>query len=170
MEQLKLMLILLALCLLVPLNSAKSIDVHYCGLQFYPFPSLHSLMADGYAEYGIKVSGVDISPFPVPRGKLTTFAIAASTDTVISGGIIKIDVSYFGFHVHNEEHELCEGTLCPIPSGDFVLSRSIVLPRITPPGWYTFRMSIEDEHKKQLTCFTFEFSIRLLTTQPLSDV
>ncbi|KAL8509583.1 hypothetical protein ACS0TY_016708 [Phlomoides rotata] len=118
MEQLKLMLILLALCLLVPLNSAKSIDVHYC---------------DEYAEYGIKVSGVEISPFPVPRGKLTTFAIAASTDTVISGGIIKIDVSYFGFHVHNEEHELCEGTLCPIPSGDFVLSRSIVLPRITPP-------------------------------------
>ncbi|KAK6152232.1 hypothetical protein DH2020_014867 [Rehmannia glutinosa] len=113
--------LLLTLCLLVPLTSAKSVDVHLC---------------DKNANYAVKVSGVEISPFPVSRAKKTTFAIAASTGKAINGGKIKIDVSYFGFHVHNENHDLCKELLCPVSIGDFVLSHSLELPRITPPHKY----------------------------------
>ncbi|PIM97353.1 putative protein, contains ML domain [Handroanthus impetiginosus] len=109
---------LFTLCLLVPLISSKSIDVEYC---------------DENADYAVKVSGVEISPYPVSRGKKTTYSVAAYADKVISGGKLKIDVSYFGFHVHNENHDLCKETSCPVSVGEFVLSHTLKLPGITPP-------------------------------------
>ncbi|KAL0426629.1 UNVERIFIED_CONTAM: putative phosphatidylglycerol/phosphatidylinositol transfer protein DDB [Sesamum latifolium] len=231
MVQLKPLAVLLStLFLIVPLTSEKSIDVHYC---------------DRIADYVVKVSGVDISPFPVPRGKKTTFTIAASTalnytrivknDTLsfvyvvwlvilylqsaylriaredhsfvgflcfilliqrrhfsipacccdaverrlkrtppclsaykaISGGKLEIDVFYFGIHVHNENHDLCKEISCPVSVGDFVLSHSLKLSRLTPPGSYVFKMTMEDENNKRLTCITFDFSIGFVAPESL---
>ncbi|KAL3623469.1 hypothetical protein CASFOL_029524 [Castilleja foliolosa] len=147
--------LLVTLCLLVPSASPKSIDVHSC---------------DKNADYAVNVSGVDITPFPVSRAKNTNFTVFASTGKSISGGKIKIDVSYFGFHVHNENHDLCGDLLCPVSVGDFVLSHSLELPIFIPPGSYTLRMTMDDENKKQLTCFTFNFSVGFLASETLSDV
>ncbi|KAI3447366.1 hypothetical protein Pfo_004031 [Paulownia fortunei] len=147
--------LLLTLCLLVRLTSAKFIDVRYC---------------EKNADYAVKVGGVEISPFPVSGGKKTTFAVTASTDKAISGGNIEIYVSYFGFLVHNENHDLCNEMLCPVSVGDFALSHSLELPRIAPPGLYTLRMTMEDENKKQLTCITFDFRIGFLAPETLSDI
>lgn len=55
----------------------------------------------------------------------------------ISGGKAVIDVSYFGIHVHQENHDLCEETPCPIEVGDFILSHNQVLPGFTPPVSFT---------------------------------
>lgn len=65
--------------------------------------------------------------------KQTFYSYGCHADKAISGGKLKIGVSYFGFHVHNENHDLCKETICPVPVGDFVLSHSLKLPRITPP-------------------------------------
>lgn len=35
--------------------------------------------ADKKTDYDVKVSGVEISPYPVQRGKAATFSISAST-------------------------------------------------------------------------------------------
>ncbi|MFX6186360.1 ML domain-containing protein, partial [Acinetobacter baumannii] len=70
--------LLFSLCLLVPWISAKSTDVHYCNKK---------------ANYAVNVSGVEITPFPISRGKETTFSIAASSDRAFSGGKLTIDVS-----------------------------------------------------------------------------
>lgn len=51
----------------------------------------------------------------------------------ISGGKLLIDVSYFGWHIHSETHDLCEESSCPVSSGDFVISHTQVLPGYTPP-------------------------------------
>lgn len=51
----------------------------------------------------------------------------------ISGGKLVIDVSYFGWHIHSESHDLCSETSCPVSTGDFVVSHSQVLPGFTPP-------------------------------------
>lgn len=51
----------------------------------------------------------------------------------ISGGKLVIDVSYFGWHIHSETHDLCAETSCPVTEGDFVVSHSQVLPGFTPP-------------------------------------
>lgn len=51
----------------------------------------------------------------------------------ISGGKLVIDVSYFGVHIHSEVHDLCDETLCPISTGDFLIAHSQVLPGFTPP-------------------------------------
>ncbi|KAG8376851.1 hypothetical protein BUALT_Bualt09G0106800 [Buddleja alternifolia] len=134
---------LFALCLLVPLTSAKSTDVRYCSKK----------------AYAVKVSGIEINPFPISRGKNTTFEIAATTSEPISGGKLIIDVSYWIFHVHTEEHQLCKETSCPVSAGDFVVAHSQELPGITPPGSYTLQMKMVDENKKELTCITFDFSI-----------
>ncbi|MBA0876663.1 hypothetical protein Goshw_016938 [Gossypium schwendimanii] len=69
----------------------------------------------------------------VVSGKPATFSISASTGQAISGGKAVIDVSYFGFHIHQETHPLCEETSCPIAVGNFVLSHNQVLPGFTPP-------------------------------------
>lgn len=51
----------------------------------------------------------------------------------ISGGKLVIDVSYFGWKIHSETHDLCTETSCPVSIGDFVISHSQVLPGFTPP-------------------------------------
>ncbi|XP_059646570.1 uncharacterized protein LOC132293212 [Cornus florida] len=136
--------LLLSLCLLVPLTQATTTKVEYC---------------DKHADYPVKVSGVEISPYPVARGKPATFSISASTGGAISGGKLVIDVSYFGLHIHSETHELCTETSCPVSAGDFVISHSQLLPGFTPPGSYSLKMRLQDAHNQQLTCIGFDFSI-----------
>ncbi|XP_039041243.1 putative phosphatidylglycerol/phosphatidylinositol transfer protein DDB_G0282179 [Hibiscus syriacus] len=114
---------------------------------------------DKKGNYVVKVKGVDISPNPVARGKPATFSISASTDKAIIGGKAVIDVSYFGIHIHQETHDLCEETSCPVAVGNFVLSHNQVLPGFTPPGSYTLKMTISGEGIQVLTCISFNFKI-----------
>ncbi|KAA8518444.1 hypothetical protein F0562_015918 [Nyssa sinensis] len=141
------------LCLLVPLIQAST-KVDYC---------------DKKAEYDVKVSGVEISPYPVARGRPATFSISASTGDAISGGKLVIDVSYFGMHIHSETHDLCKETSCPVSTGEFVISHSQVLPGYTPPGLYTLKMRMVDAKKHQLTCIGFEFSIGVGESEAVAD-
>ncbi|PKI42960.1 putative phosphatidylglycerol/phosphatidylinositol transfer protein DDB_G0282179 [Punica granatum] len=139
--------VLLALCLIVPL--ARATTVSYC---------------DKKTEYDVKVSGVEISPYPVARGKAATFSISASTAETISGGKLVIDVSFFGWHIHSETHDLCAETSCPVSIGDFVVAHSQVLPGYTPPGSYSLKMKMYDGNKKELTCIGFDFDIGLASS------
>ncbi|EPS60934.1 hypothetical protein M569_13865, partial [Genlisea aurea] len=83
----------------------------------------------------------------------------------ISGGKLVIDVSYFFFHIHSEDHDLCKKTSCPVSVGDFVVAHFQELPGITPPGNYNLKMKMVDEKNKQLTCITFDFSIGLFSEE-----
>ncbi|KAK7839080.1 uncharacterized protein LOC112040822 [Quercus suber] len=103
---------------LVPSAQATPTDVKYC---------------DKKVDYPVKVSGVVVSPNPVVSGKPATFNISATTGKPISSGKVVIDVSYFGVHVHTENHDLSEEISCPIAAGNFVLSHSQTLPGFTPP-------------------------------------
>ncbi|KAM7522640.1 hypothetical protein LguiA_012542 [Lonicera macranthoides] len=143
--QLNLNFLLLAavLLLLSPSIQAKT-TVKYC---------------DKKANYDVKVSGVEISPDPVAKGKPATFKISASSGEALSGGKLTIDVSYFGVPVHSETHDLCEETSCPVSAGKFVLSHTQTLPSFTPSGSYTLKMKMEDENDNQLTCISFGFKI-----------
>jgi len=136
--------LLLSLCLIVPLTLASNTKVQYC---------------DKHADYPVKVSGVEISPNPIVGGKPATFSIAASTGGAISGGKLVIDVSYFGFHIHSETHDLCTETSCPVSTGDFLISHSQDLPSFTPPGSYSLKMRLADASNHQLTCIGFDFSV-----------
>ncbi|CDP10579.1 unnamed protein product [Coffea canephora] len=140
--------------LLVPSTSAASTTVRYC---------------DKKAQYAVKVSGVDITPYPITRNKKTTFKIAASTDATISGGELVIDVSYFGFNVRTEKHNLCNETSCPVTAGDFEIAHSQVLPGYTPPGSYTLKLKLSDANKQLLTCINFDFSIGFVATEDVAD-
>ncbi|XP_065856587.1 uncharacterized protein [Euphorbia lathyris] len=135
---------LISLCLIAPLTRAT--DVKYC---------------DKKGNYNVKVKGVEISPNPVARGAPATFSISATTGEAISGGKLVIDVSYFGFHIHSETHDLCEETSCPVTDGDFLVAHSQVLPGYTPPGSYSLTMKMYDDKKAELTCIAFDFSIGL---------
>lgn len=55
----------------------------------------------------------------------------------ITGGKVIIEVSYFGFHVHTETHNLSEEMSCPIAVGNFELSHTQTLPLYTPPVSFT---------------------------------
>ncbi|KVH90550.1 putative phosphatidylglycerol/phosphatidylinositol transfer protein DDB_G0282179 [Cynara cardunculus var. scolymus] len=123
---------------------ADAIDVKYCKKN---------------KDYAVKVSGVEITPYPVTRGPETTFTITASTDTPIVGGSLQIDVSYYFFGVYSETSDLCTKTECPVSCGDFAISHSQALPSVTPPGSYTLTMKMKDGDKNELTCITFDFSI-----------
>ncbi|XVE79150.1 hypothetical protein DITRI_Ditri14bG0034900 [Diplodiscus trichospermus] len=144
--QFKLSLLPLLVISLLSLPFLQATDFKYC---------------DDKGNYVVQVHGVDISPNPVVRGEPATFTISASTGQAISGGKAVIDVSYFGIHIHQESHELCEETSCPIAVGDFKLSHNQVLPGFTPPGSYTLKMKLSDGGNSQLTCITFNFKISL---------
>ncbi|PWA72165.1 MD-2-related lipid recognition domain-containing protein / ML domain-containing protein [Artemisia annua] len=133
---------LCSVLLIAPLTNA--IDVKYCNKK---------------NNYDIKVSGVEINPYPIQRDVETTFTISASTETPISGGSLVIDVSYYWFGVYSETSDLCDKTSCPVTTGDFDISHSQSLPGVTPPGSYTLTMKIKDGNNKELTCITFDFSI-----------
>ncbi|KAK8697683.1 hypothetical protein V6N13_113822 [Hibiscus sabdariffa] len=122
-------------------------------------------------NYVVKVRGIEISPNPVARGKPATFTISASTGQAITGGKAVIDVSYFGVHIHQETHSLCEETSCPISVGNFVLSHNQVLPGFTPPGSYTLKMTLSADGIPQLTCISFNFKIGFGTSvSSVSDI
>ncbi|VVA97276.1 unnamed protein product [Arabis nemorensis] len=105
-------------CFLFVSTIVRATDVHYC---------------DNNEEYEVKVQGVDISPNPIARGQPATFSISANTDNAISSGKLVIEVSYFGWHIHSETHDLCDETKCPVAIGDFLVEHSQVLPGYTPP-------------------------------------
>ncbi|KAL6141626.1 hypothetical protein ACLB2K_059914 [Fragaria x ananassa] len=145
MAQLKLIAALLvSFCVLLPLTHAVSKDVSYC---------------DKNADYAVKVTGLDINPYPIARGKPASFNIAATTGESITGGKLVIDVSYFGWHIHSENHDLCSETSCPVSIGDFVVAHSQELPGYTPPGSYSLKMKMYDANKQELTCIAFDFDI-----------
>lgn len=132
--------LMVSLCLIAPLTHAT--DVTYCTRK-------------GYA---VMVHGVEINPNPVIRGEEAKFSISATTEAPLTGGKLIIEVSYFGIHIHTEEHDLCEETSCPVSSGDFVISHSQVLPIFTPPGSYKLKMRLKDGDV-ELTCISFSFTI-----------
>ncbi|KAL1196928.1 MD-2-related lipid-recognition protein ROSY1 [Cardamine amara subsp. amara] len=141
------MILPLAVSLLLLFSTiSQAIDVHYC---------------EENAEYEVKVKEVNISPNPMAPGEPATFTISANTGRVISFGKMVIEVSYFGWHVHSETHDLCNETTCPIKTGDFLVSHSQQLPVYTPPGSYLLKMKMIDEQKKELTCIKFSFDIGL---------
>ncbi|KAK2454611.1 hypothetical protein P8452_02003 [Trifolium repens] len=123
---------------------ANATDIHYC---------------DRKANYDVEVKGVQISPDPIARGHPATFTISATTSEALSEGKLVIDVSYFGWHVYSETHDLCGESSCPISVGDFVIAHSQVLPGFTPPGSYSLKMKLFDGNKNELTCITFGFDI-----------
>ncbi|XP_010907964.1 uncharacterized protein [Elaeis guineensis] len=135
--------LLLAFCLLFP-SAIVASSVAYCKKG---------------ADYAVKVSGVDISPDPIARGKPATFTISAYTGSVIPEGKLVIDVKYLGFHVYKETHDLCKETSCPVSTGAFEISHKQTLPIFTPPGSYTLTMTMTGEDEKPLTCITFDFYI-----------
>ena len=141
------LILLVSLSLVAPLIQAK--DVNYC---------------DKKADYDVKVSAVDITPYPVARGKPASFSISATTGTSISGGKLVIEVSYFGWHIHSETHDLCAETSCPVSTGDFVIAHSQDLPGYTPPGSYSLKMRLYDENKHELTCIAFDFDIGFVSS------
>ncbi|CAH2073852.1 unnamed protein product [Thlaspi arvense] len=110
-------------------------------------------------EYEVKVKEVDISPNPIARGEPATFSISANTGRGISGGKLVIEVSYFGWHIHSETHDLCTETTCPVETGDFLVAHSQLLPGYTPPGSYSLQMKMLDARKKELTCIRFSIDI-----------
>ncbi|XP_010247799.1 PREDICTED: putative phosphatidylglycerol/phosphatidylinositol transfer protein DDB_G0282179 [Nelumbo nucifera] len=128
--------------LLVP--SIRAMEIKYC---------------DKKGNYAVKVNGVEMSPDPVVRGKPATFSLAATTGQTINGGKLVIEVSYFGVHIHTENHDLCAETSCPVAIGDFVLAHTQTLPAFTPPGSYTLKMKMTDKSGHQLTCIAFDFNI-----------
>ncbi|KAH1061124.1 hypothetical protein AAZX31_02G180900 [Glycine max] len=77
----------------------------------------------------------------------------------LSGGKLAIDVSYFGWHIHSETHDLCGETTCPVSVGDFVIAHSQVLPGFTLPVSYSLKMKMFDGNKHELTNITFGFDI-----------
>lgn len=143
--------LLVSLCVLA--TFAQATDYGYC---------------DKRTEYAVNVSNVEIHPSPVARGEQATFNISATSAGAISTGKLVIEVSYFGFHIHTESHDLCEETSCPVSGGDFIISHSQVLPGYTPPGSYTLKMKLEDHKGQQLTCISFDFSIGFISS--LADI
>ncbi|XP_016704285.2 putative phosphatidylglycerol/phosphatidylinositol transfer protein DDB_G0282179 [Gossypium hirsutum] len=135
------------------------------GIFFFPCnvlvfgETMIEINANNKGNYVVKVDGVDISPNPVISGKPATFTISASTGQAITGGKAVIEVYFFGFHIHQETHDLCEETSCPITIGNFVLSYNQVLPGFTPPGSYKLKMTLSGARIKQLTCISFDFKI-----------
>ncbi|KAJ9554854.1 hypothetical protein OSB04_009468 [Centaurea solstitialis] len=139
--QIKLFVVLLCSISLITIDA---IDVKYCKKN---------------KDYPVKVSGVEITPYPIERGKDTTFTLSAFADTPIIGGDLEIDVSYYFFDVYEETSDLCTKTKCPVAVGDFAISHSQSLPSVTPPGSYTLKMKLKDAAENELTCVTFDFSI-----------
>ncbi|KAL6133737.1 hypothetical protein ACLB2K_065971 [Fragaria x ananassa] len=167
MAQLKLIAALLvSFCVLLPLTHAVSkdncfMDCSYCSIafRFAKLKRISAVCSNKNADYAVKVTGLDINPYPIARGKPASFNIAATTGESITGGKLVIDVSYFGWHIHSENHDLCSETSCPVSIGDFMVAHSQELPGYTPPGSYSLKMKMYDANKQELTCIAFDFDI-----------
>lgn len=112
------------------------------------------------ANYPVKVSAVEIHPYPIKGGKPAEFKIFATAGNALLKGKVIIKVKYFFFEVDTETKDLCQETSCPVKTGDFVMSHKQNLPSLTPPGSYTLTMTVYGEDgKEELTCISFGFSV-----------
>ncbi|TYK25335.1 putative phosphatidylglycerol/phosphatidylinositol transfer protein [Cucumis melo var. makuwa] len=116
-------------------------------------------LCDETAEYDITVKGVEISPSPIVRGHPTNMTFNLLIGNPIIAGKMVVDISYFGWHIYSDSHDICVETSCPYLSGDFALP-----PLRTPlafflPGSYHMQITIVDGDDNKLTCFGFDYEL-----------
>mmetsp|Transcript_41481 Transcript_41481/g.98289 ORF Transcript_41481/g.98289 Transcript_41481/m.98289 type:complete len:157 (+) Transcript_41481:314-784(+) len=106
---------------------------------------------------------VDILPHPPVTGQDLTFKIWGTTDLLVKGGIINIDIGYLGMHIYSEVKNLCDKTSCPIPPNEELeLTYVEKLPSFIPPGTYDVTItvtSVNEGENLQLFCMQLEVDI-----------
>ncbi|XP_022151451.1 uncharacterized protein LOC111019382 [Momordica charantia] len=116
-------------------------------------------LCDETATYDIMVKGVEISPSPIVRGHPTNMTFNLIIGKPIIAGKMVVDISYFGWHIYSDSHDICVETSCPYSFGDFALT-----PLRTPlafffPGSYHMQIMIVDGDDNKLTCFGFDYEL-----------
>ncbi|XP_022983145.1 uncharacterized protein LOC111481784 [Cucurbita maxima] len=116
-------------------------------------------LCDETAKYDIMVKGVQISPSPIVRGRPITMTFNLIIGKPIIAGKMVVDISYFGWHMYRDSHDICVETSCPYSFGDFALA-----PLQTPlafflPGSYHMQITIVDGDDNKLACFGFDYEL-----------
>ncbi|XVF69290.1 hypothetical protein PTKIN_Ptkin11bG0069100 [Pterospermum kingtungense] len=114
---------------------------------------------DGSRHYIVNVNNFEVSPDPIMVGRPAAFTISASTSEPISDGMVVIDVSFLGFHIHTEIRDLCDEVACPVAAGNFMLSHYQTLPGFAPSGFYTIQLTLHDQNKLELACIRIKCKI-----------
>jgi len=80
----------------------------------------------------------------------------------VSGGILTLEITYFGIPVYSFESSICDIIQCPVQPGPlsaYVIIPGSAIPRISPPGTYVGTSRIVDNNQNELSCITLEFDL-----------
>eukprot|EP00759_Apiculatamorpha_spiralis_P012166 PhF_6_TR19239/c0_g1_i1/m.28286 len=106
---------------------------------------------DASANYPFKVTDINM-PDPVinPTVNIT---LTGTTSVVISGGNMKMALSFDGIPIYSETTPLCNlGTKCPMPAGTVVIAITRTFPKAPFKGTITGTVSATDASGGLLTC------------------
>eukprot|EP00898_Chlorokybus_atmophyticus_P007533 jgi/Chlat1/7781/Chrsp66S07239 len=114
---------------------------------------------DDEADPVAEIKQIVMTPDPALRGQDVGFDLNLVAGEDVTGGSVTVSVAYRGVPVHYENDDLCDKTACPINKGPFRLNNVQQLPRITPPGPYTLKLSAKGPDGRSLFCANINFNV-----------
>jgi ML domain len=107
----------------------------------------------------LTIRSVDITPYPVAKGKTETITISGALDETVTSGTYTAAVSYLGIQISSTTGALSDLAPTPWSVGPITLKSSGVVPSTAPSGAYTLQFSGVDGNGQLLTCAQINFSV-----------
>jgi len=118
----------------------------------------------GTSNDHIKISKLNVIPFPPQIGANVTVIVSGTSDETINGGTVLITLSFDGINLVNSTVDLCSilsgvNVKCPIPSGPNAFTIVQLLPSGIPTGDYTAIIQADDLNNQELLCIQINFTL-----------
>ncbi|KAJ4458581.1 putative phospholipid transfer protein [Paratrimastix pyriformis] len=104
-----------------------------------------------------------VYPNPPVIGESVTIFLNGTLNSSVKSGTVDFLVKFMGVKLLNLHKDLCGQASkykCPVPAGPFSLNETISVPKVTPQGRYSGRLSVEDESTAPLLCLDFDFMMK----------
>jgi len=110
----------------------------------------------------LRLDYVDISPNPPqPGGTLKITASGVTSEAIVEGAYVSLDVRYGYVKLLQKQVDLCENAgeinlSCPLEQGGLSVMKEVDLPKAIPPGKYTVVADVYTVDHRPITCFWAE--------------
>ncbi|SCU80483.1 LADA_0B07734g1_1 [Lachancea dasiensis] len=118
---------------------------------------------DAEEQQLLDVKLVNLLPNPPVRGENITISAAGFVkDTIEEGAYVDVEVRLGYIKLLTQTYNLCEelenndvgGLKCPIKAGDYIIEKTVEIPKEVPPGKYSVVARAYTDDDDEITCLS----------------
>ncbi|KAK3271889.1 hypothetical protein CYMTET_19788 [Cymbomonas tetramitiformis] len=107
----------------------------------------------------VKISTLDISPYPVKEGGNLDVQVTGTTSEVVTGGKATITAKLGFIKVFSEVITLCDDIKCPVPVGPLTFKLEQAIPSIGLAATITVEVAITDQNNAEVACVSAKVQV-----------